>query len=228
MTAKKSAKPVFALADEHAKLGKIANNLENPNADPVTGFTLPLEFAVDRKQLNALMGEDFDRAVYGVDGEPVLPRAGDETDHPDLLAPVDGFRRCAALQLKDAYEDVEAHLAFTGDRHLTYSGCKVSDITLSFEVGGVTRIGLHLYVHPGIGHENLLLQEHQKREVGVELSGGKLATKSDKRQQNLPLAGGGANDAEGAEAAATMAADATPADEVARWRGSQASQKPPA
>lgn len=166
----------LALEDEHAKMGKISNNLEWAGEEQhVTGFTLPFELQVPRPQLVGLMGEDFDRAVWKLDG------AG-------TLTGTDWARRILPISLTDeTYIGVAAALVL-GGRELEYADCRWSKIELlAFGNGGITHVKGHLYLRPGIGSENLLLQEYQESEVAVSISSGKLRVKADKRQQQLPL-----------------------------------------
>lgn len=167
----------LALTDEHARMGKISNNLElhGEAQSVITGFTLPLELQVPRSQLVVLMGEDFDRAVWTIDAT-------------GMIVGVDWARRLLPLALEgETYVGVAAMLIL-GGRELEFADSRVSKIELlAFGNGGITHVKLHLYVRPGIGSENLLLQEYQEHEVAVSMSSGKLRVKADKAQQQLPL-----------------------------------------
>ncbi len=162
----------FALTDEHAQLGKISNNLEKHGEDDlITGFTLPLRLRIDRNQLVELMGEDFDKAVWAADGSCA-----------------DWARRVLPLELDgEVYVEVAAALSL-GGRELEFTDSRVTKLQmLAFAPGGITELKCHLYLRPGIGDENLLLQEYQEQEISVSISSGKLRVKSDKVQQQLPL-----------------------------------------
>jgi hypothetical protein len=167
----------LALVDEHAKMGKISNNLElhGEAQSVITGFTLPIEMQVPRAQLIALMGEDFDRAVWTVDAS-------------GMITGVDWVRRLLPLALTgETYVGVAAVLGL-GGRELEYADCQFSKIEiLALGNGGITHLKGHLYLRPGIGSENLLLQEFQEHEIAASISEGKLRVKADKRQQQLPL-----------------------------------------
>jgi hypothetical protein len=167
----------LALMDEHAKLGKIANNLEmhGEAQSVITGFTLPIELQVPRMQLVQLMGEAFDRAVWTLDAS-------------GMITGVDWVRRLLPLGLTDeTYIGVAAMLNL-GGRELEYADCRFSKIEiLALGNGGITHVKGHLYLRPGIGSENLLLQEFQEHEIAVSISAGKLRVKADKAQQQLPL-----------------------------------------
>lgn len=165
----------LALTDEHARMGKISNNLEHHgDTDRITGFTVPLELQIPRLQLITLMGIAFDACVWAiVDG---------------LLTGADWVRRVLPLALADEVYVGVAAMLILGGRELEFTDCRVSHITiLALGNGGITHVKCHLYVRPGIGSENLLLQEYQEQEIAVQLSSGKLRVKADKAQQQLPL-----------------------------------------
>jgi hypothetical protein len=167
----------LALVDEHARMGKISNNLEKHGEAQsiITGFTLPLELRIPRHQLAELMGERFDSHIWTLDGQGM--QTGD-----------DWTRRCLPFALTDeTYVGVAAVLGL-GGRELEFADSRVTNIQLlAFGNGGITHVKCHLYVRPGIGSENLLLQEFQEHEVAVSMSSGKLRVKADKAQQQLPL-----------------------------------------
>jgi hypothetical protein len=167
----------LALTDEHARMGKISNNLEFAGEAEavITGFTLACELQVPRQQLIELMGEEFDRAVWTV-------------DNTGMIVGVDWARRLLPLAIGgETYVGVAALLGL-GGRELEFVDSRVSKIELlAFGNGGITHVKCHLYVRPGIGSENLLLQEYQEHEIAVSMSAGKLRVKADKAQQQLPL-----------------------------------------
>lgn len=168
----------FTLTDEHAQMGKISNNLEKHGGgdepDLITGFSLPLKLRVPREQTVALMGQEFERSCWAALGTGVVAQAW--------------ARRITPIALHgEVYVGAAAELHLGGEE-LTFKDCRVSDIEIvGFEDGGYTLIECQLYVKPGIGNENLLLQEYQKQEIAVQLSSGKLRVKADKAQQQLPL-----------------------------------------
>lgn len=164
----------FALTDEHAQMGKISNNLEKHGEEElITGFTLPLELSIPRPQLVDLMGKDFDASAWKVDNTPV-----------------DWLRRVLPMELAgEVYVSVQAALVLGEEvAELTFEDCRVTHVTLlALAPGGITRVSCHLYLRPGIGTKNLLLQEYQGKEIAVQLTSGKLRIKADKAQQQLPL-----------------------------------------
>lgn len=170
---------MFSLTDEHARLGKISNNLErHGDEDTVTGFTLPLKLRIDRNQLLELMGAEFNAAAWLGSSEAVP-----------------WIRRVLPLALEgETYAEVKSAIIVGGNlepahgKELLFENCRVSQIKIvALAPGGITEIHCHLYVRPGIGSENLLLQEYQEREVAVQMTSGKLRVKADKAQQDLPL-----------------------------------------
>lgn len=165
----------FALTDEHAQMGKISNNLEKHGEDElITGFTLPLELSIPRPQLVVLMGKDFDASAWKADNTPA-----------------DWLRRLLPIELMgEVYVGVAAALVLNEEvAELEFADCRVTHVTLlAFAPGGITRVSCHLYLRPGIGDENLLLQEYQGKEIAVQLTSGKLRVKADKAQQQLPFA----------------------------------------
>jgi len=172
---------LLALTDEHARMGKISNNLETHGEaeSKITGFTLPLEMRISRYQLVTLMGAEFDAAVW-------------ENDERTIDDAVPWARRCSPLALTDeVYVGVESELVLAGPtpgHELKFLDCRVSKLELvGFDQGDYTRVKCHLYVRPGIGHDNLLLQEYQEHEIAVQITSGKLRVKADKAQQQLPL-----------------------------------------
>lgn len=167
------------LVDEHARMGKISNNLErHGEEDVITGFTLPLEMRITRGQLQELMGEAFDAAVWAQS-----PVSGGGS-----FIGADWVTRMLPLLLHgEVYEGVAAVLGL-GGRELEFADSKFSRMEfVAFGLGGIAVVKGHLYVRPGIGAENLLLQEYQEHEVAVSMTSGKLRVKADKAQQQLPL-----------------------------------------
>lgn len=164
----------FALTDEHARMGKISNNLEKHGEEElITGFTLPLELNIPRPQLIGFMGSDFDSSCWKSDNTPA-----------------DWLRRVLPMELAgEVYVGVQAALVLSEElAELTFEDCRVTHVTLvAFAPGGSAVVSCHLYLRPGIGNENLLLQEYQGKEIAVQLTSGKLRVKADKAQQALPL-----------------------------------------
>lgn len=165
----------FALVDEHARMGKIGNNLErHGDTDEMLGWTLPITAMLPAEQIDALKGEYFHRSLYNINKNP--------------WEVVEGFKDCAPLEDERTFEGVKASLQFTiAQRELEFEGCRVTKIFYEAQLGGLTKTWFHLYVHPEIGEETSLLLEHQNGEVSITLADGKLALKKNPKQQSLPL-----------------------------------------
>lgn len=164
----------LALHDPHAQMGKISNNLEKHGEEDVTAFSVPLQIGLPEEQLDALMGKYFHRSLYNRKGE--------------VWEIVDGFRRCEPIVLTDTYEGLNAALVFPGDDDgLKFAECKLRKLVLEPKHGGITQLTCSLYLRPGLGDENLVLQEHQRRAVSITISGGKIALKKNPGQPDLPF-----------------------------------------
>lgn len=163
------------LSDAHARMGKIGNNIEMHGEEEVSGFTLPITMTLGHEQLDGLMGKYFHRSLYN--------------QTKDLWEIVDGFRRCKPLHLEDIYEEVSVLIDLAQGDPLEFSDCRVSKIVLTPQHGGLTLLDCHLYLHPGLGDENLALQEHQNHEIGVTLQEGKIALKKNPKQGEMAFAG---------------------------------------
>jgi hypothetical protein len=165
----------FALVDEHARMGKIGNNLErHGDTDEMLGWTLPITAMLPAEQVDALKGEYFHRSLYNINKNP--------------WEVVEGFKDCAPLEDERTFEGVRAFLQFTiAKKELEFEGCRVTKIFYEAQLGGLTKTWFHLYVHPEIGEETSLLLEHQNSEVSITLADGKVALKKNPKQQSLPL-----------------------------------------
>jgi hypothetical protein len=169
------------LTDEHARLGKISNNLEKHGEESKTGFTLPLKLRIARPMLVGLMGEEFDRCAW------TIGPTNEINGIPSWL------RRLLPLKLDgETYVGVKSAIVVGGNlepehgQELLFDDCHVSKITIiAMAPGGITELDCHLYLNPGIGSENLLLQEYQEREVAVQMTLGKLRVKVDKAQKDM-------------------------------------------
>jgi hypothetical protein len=155
-------------------LGKFSNNLDKHGEDDLTSFDVPITLELKRATLNALVDDRlFDKRVFDE------PAKGKPT-------PVgEGFLKFGPLKFRDTFEDARIELTF--DRTtLSYEKCKVSKIVLEFCLGGTTECSMSLHIKPATDKEILLLLHHQRRDVLISISGGKLV--SAKAQQDLELA----------------------------------------
>lgn len=162
------------VANEYALMGKISNNLELHGEEPVTAFAIPLEFTISREQLCALLGVYFDRALYN-----------DEVGG-QAAQPVEGFRHLKPLEISETLTAKRVVLRLDGDQELEFQDVKLQKLALELMTGGCTKVSVQVYVLPGVGKENLLLQEHQGRHIRVSISDTRIALKNGK-QQDLPL-----------------------------------------
>lgn len=168
-----TAVSALSLSDEHARMGKISNNLETHGEEEVTAFAITYELMLPEEQLDGFMGKYFHRSLYN-------------TDKTNLQVPVDGFRRCKPLELEEVYEGVTVTIG-DSTSEVEFKDCRASKFVLEPQVGGLTKLKVQVYLRPGIGDENLWLQEIQHTEVSITIADGKIAKKKNPAQQSLPL-----------------------------------------
>lgn len=154
------------------RMGKIANNLENHGGEWVTAFTVPITgLTLTKDELNDFMRDKYCHASWF------------ETQR-ELIKPM-AWWAGESFALSGAIEAEELTLELSGERLLVLSAeepedpddaddrgkpaCRLSRIELTPLVGGLTELRFHLYLHPGVGKNNLYLQEHQHREVRLTL-----------------------------------------------------------
>lgn len=181
----------LALTDAQGLLRKISNNLLNIGDEKVPAFTLPIEgVSLDAEQLDALLGKFTHRSWFDKkrDGavHPMPWWEGREKRDFHLSAELE----CEAVTLKlisgktvtfEAEGDPD-------DEDEPYTpGAKISHLVLTPQPGGTTLLAFHLTVRPGIGKENLALQEAQFHHIGITIE----ETRESKRkaaQGSLALA----------------------------------------
>lgn len=181
---------LLPLENVQALLRKISINVLNKDAEQ-TLFTLPFEgVTLSREQLNAYMGDYTFESWFNQRG--------------DVWHPMPWIARLpkGEIVIEDEFESDGAEIIVSGGKELVFEAgdrdedddeepappVRVTNIVLTPKPGGVTLLGFHLQVRPGLGKENLALQEHQFRHVTVTLGDTKLATSSKGKQQSLPLA----------------------------------------
>ena len=171
------------------RFGKISNNLECHGDDYVTEFNIPVSgVMLTAEQLNDFIGD------------PYCDKSWFNTTKAKLKEPMAWWER-GDFRLKDSLEADACTVKVSGDRQLEFErkdelpACRISRMTLRPQVGGMTELSFQLQVRPGIGKTNLILQEHQNREVRLTVGDAKLVTKS--KQQALPL--GAAEDGDDSE-----------------------------
>ena len=206
--AKKHAK-IPDLTDKVCRLGKIANNLEHHGKDWVTAFAIPVSgLNLTAAELNAFLRDRY------------AHRSWYDTSKAGAAEPMPWWNG-EEFRLSKSYEADELLITVSGDQELRFessgdpkdedyrAACRISDLVLAPQVGGMTEVRFKLYVLPELGKRNLLLQEHQHREVRISWKDGR-AIERDKRQPQLPLGSEDGTDsaaavlggAEGAEHAA--------------------------
>lgn len=165
------------------RLGKISNNLEKHGDEDVTEFNIPVQgVLIPAGQLNALICDPHcDRSWFNTRGS--------------IREPMPWWSK-GAFRLDDKFEAGVCTITVSGDRELEFKpekelpACRISKIRLRPQVGGMTEVSFQLQVRPGIGQENLLLQEHQNREIRLTISKSEIARARGK-QEELPLPAGG-------------------------------------
>lgn len=172
----------------YCKFGKISNNtLQMGEAGFVPEFTIPVTgLMLSPEQLNETMGDPLTWRSWYNHSPPALPKPCDWWAHSKGEFPI-----------PDEFEGDWLEIQVTGDRILEFLGeekgdkktpaFRISKAVLTPLHGGNTEVKFHLHVRPGIGKENLVLQEHQHSEVRLSFSETKPQA-PDNRQQKLELA----------------------------------------
>ncbi len=184
--AKKHPK-ILELVGKICRFGKISNNTESRGRDDWdTAFTIPVTgLLLTKDELNKFRRDkDTHASWFNI-------AKGLATPMPWWNG--DGF------PVSEAYEAQELLIVVSGDREITLVGeeptdkddpdddgraaCKITKIVLTPQTGGVTEMRFHLTLRPGIGKNNLLLQEHQHREVKLTLVETYVKERAEKQQQ---------------------------------------------
>jgi hypothetical protein len=193
----KRATPVLNLTAKVCRLGKFSNNTEYHGDHWEGAFTFPLTgLMLTKDELNTFLRDKYAHGCWfntrGSLAEPMPWWNGE------------------CFRVSGAFEAEGLELTVSGDRQLRFEAgepdpdaeddlgrpaCVLSRITLTPHVGGLTELAAHLTLHPGQGKDNLLLQEHQHREIKLTLQDARERSKD--KQQELPLQ---APDAEAASA----------------------------
>lgn len=174
-------------------MGKIANNLENHGGEWVTAFTVPITgLTLTKDELNDFLRDKYAHASWF------------ETKR-DLVQPM-AWWGGESFAISGSFEAEELRIEVTGERVCEFTAeepadpddpddvgtpaCRLSRIELTPLVGGLTELRFHLYLHPGVGKTNLMLQEHQHREVRVTLLEANRVKGEESPQAQLPLNAG--------------------------------------
>lgn len=184
---------ILQLEGKICRLGKISNNLERHGKDWETAFTVPFTgLMLTKPELNKFRRDKYcHQSWFDTSKSTMEPMAwwGDED-----------------FKVSDDFEADELTIVVSGDRELKFesetpkdkdeeprAACELTKLSLKPQVGGLCEMRGQLYFRPGIGKPNLLLQEHQHREVKITLVDGRVASKRE-RQPELPMGQLGAGD----------------------------------
>lgn len=173
----------FAITDALCEYGKISNNLEKHGDEEVTAFALPFaSVMIDADTAAAIAGDkDFWRSVFN--------------DNKGFLEPMPWVR--APISFPEKYAAAVAAITLPTDETLTFEECRIDAIEVMPTAGGLCELKFQLQITPGIGRENLLLQEYQHHKgIRLVIEDAKIALKKDKKQRQLELVGGGAKEGE--------------------------------
>jgi hypothetical protein len=170
------------------KIAKISNNtLMQGDAGFESEFTLPFSgIMLDADQLNRTMGDELTWRCWYNHSPPALPKPCDWWAHSKGEFPI-----------PDEYQGDWILIRVSGDRVIEFEAeqdakgksipaFRLSKLVLTPRHGGLTEVKGNLHVRPGIGKENLLLQEHQHSTVMLSFSDTKPVPK-DAKQVELPL-----------------------------------------
>lgn len=188
-----------------AVMRKISINVLGKDAEN-TLFTLPLEgIELSREELNALLGDrtfeawykqNKDKSYHPMDYWRERKNGDFESDAvfkcETCIIEVSGGKKIEFEMLKADENDPDSE---------EVPAAKAHSLVFKPMPGGITLLSLHLQVRPGVGKDNLALQNHQYRPVKVSLAGERKAGKADGAQGSLALGNGtpaGADTGEGA------------------------------
>lgn len=187
----------LSIAGMIVRFGKISNNtLMIGGNNFETEFTIPLSgLMLDRWQLNAAMGD-----ITTWDCWYKSPTEG------KVAAPCDWWTHSnGEFPIPDEYQGDWLLMALPGDKVLEFfadepeetdgkkskkakrkPAFRLTKIVLIPRHGGLTEVKASLHVRPGLGKENLILQERQHSEVKLSFSETK-PTPKDATQVEMPL-----------------------------------------
>lgn len=175
----------FTVTDAICKPGKISNNLEKHGEQELTVFAIPFTgVMVDEATANSIAGDPhFTRAIFN--------------DNKGFLEPCTWVRE--PIRFPEKYDGAIATITLPSEESLEFENGRIGDIEVMPHAGGLCELTFQLQIAPGVGRENLLLQEYQHHEVRLSIEDAKVALKKDKKKQgNLELVGGGAKEGESA------------------------------
>lgn len=181
--------PEFARKTCH--FAKIANNLRTIGAQEEPEFTIPCEgLMLTPGELDEILGQYTHRSWFELRG--------------GVWEPCAWWSRVQGYVAIDAAFEAEYCAIYAGGRKIEFEliedgeagdipAARITRIRLRPHVGGMTEMCFHLHVRPGLGESNLLLQEHQNREVRLTLGETRMANPKG-QQQELPLSAADAQD----------------------------------
>ncbi len=152
---------------------KISNNLLSCGDEKVVAFTIPIDgISLNPAQLDALLGRFTHRSWYATKPDGAV--------HP---MPWWEGREKRDFHLGIEFECAEVTFTLPGGKELTFEaqgdrededdpytpGARLTHLVLTPQPGGQTLLAIHITVRPGVGKENLLLQEQQWHHVGITL-----------------------------------------------------------
>ncbi len=159
--------------------GSMSTNTEHHGDDDVGAIDIRLDgIMLGRSDLDALLGDGAHAALY------VTAASNGEEAMPDLRLP-----QLKPLVLKDHFEGARVVLrpGFAGDEWLVFADCKVRQVKLELQSGGLTKLSCSVRARPDPEDVGTLF-EWQNTEVMVEISDGKRAQpKAKDRQGDLAL-----------------------------------------
>jgi hypothetical protein len=196
-------------------LKKLSINVLAKDADN-TLFTLPLEgIELTREQLNETLGDRTFEAWFD--------QRKDGSYHP---MPFFAARKDASFEIDEEFTCAGATIKLSGGKEIEFEtieadeddpdsedqpAAKISCLKFTPTSGGITKLAFHMQVRPGLGKNNLALQEHQFRTITVTLTDVEKSARKG-QQQELPLAGS----SEGERQVSGGFTQTTPASEVDR------------
>jgi hypothetical protein len=173
------------LLDVRLRLGKYSNNVLG---ESISEWTFPFTgIMLDAEQLNALTGDANTWRSWYVTAVGKAPK------------PCEWWSLGSGeFAIEEAYQAKYLSLAVSGDRLLEWEwekgegdkddvpACKIKSMKLIARIGGLTELQGSLHLRPGRDRENLILQDHQYREVAMTLRDSTVV-KPKGKQQELPF-----------------------------------------
>lgn len=154
----------------HVHMGKLSSNIEHHGAEDKNAFDLPItEHEVSLEELNQLFDDPHaEHALYNTtrtqDIEPFLP----------IINPI---------KLHESYKAVCAFEI--GGLEFTLQECKISNLALELQRGGVSKLSYTLRVRPEKDKQFLAFLGHQNRTIQLDVQEASVAEKGGRKQPSL-------------------------------------------